>query len=195
MCCRRDRRIQAGFTPLTGEGRGIDCGVSWGSHRFLPWWLAPRSSQSRRAQNPTAAEQAASGPTKNAVKKKKTGRWRGWLLVFLTIAIILGVGRALMPWAVRDYVNRTLDRNKLYSGKIGLVQIHLWRGAYSIQDVHISKTTGNVPVPLFTAKQVDFAVQWRNLAHGKIVGRVLIDEPELNFVDAPSAGESQTGAA
>ncbi len=100
----------------------------------------------------------------------------------------------MMPWAVRDYVNRTLDRNQLYSGKIGPVKIHLWRGAYSIQDVHISKTTGNVPVPLFTAKQVDFAVQWHNLVHGKIVGRILIDQPELNFVDAPSAGESQTGA-
>ena len=135
-----------------------------------------------------------SGRAKNAVKKKKTGRWRGWLLAFVIIAVILGVGRALMPWAVRDYVNRTLDRNQLYSGRIGPVQIHLWRGAYSIQDVHISKTTGNVPVPLFTAKQVDFAVQWHNLAHGKIVGRILIDEPELNFVDAPSAGESQTGA-
>src|SRR5262249_45081054 len=109
-----------------------------------------------------------------------------------TVAI-LALGRALMPWAVRDYVNRTLDRNPLYSGKIGPVTIHLWRGAYSIDDVNISKTTGNVPVPFFSAKRVDFAIQWGTLLHRKIVGRVLMIEPELNFVQAKSEEESQIG--
>lgn len=99
-----------------------------------------------------------------------------------------------MPWALRDWVNRTLDRNQLYSGKIGPIEVHLLRGAYSIRDITISKTTGNVPVPFFAAKRVDFAVQWNALIHHKIVGRVLMDEPELNFVGAPSAGDSQTGA-
>jgi len=95
---------------------------------------------------------------------------------------------------VRDYVNRTLDRNPLYAGNIGPVQIHLWRGAYSIQDVRISKTTGNVPVPFFASKRVDFAIQWNALFHHKIVGRVLMQQPEMNFVDAPAEGEVQTGA-
>jgi len=99
-----------------------------------------------------------------------------------------------MPWGVRDYVNRTLDRNQLYSGRIGPVQIHLWRGAYSIQDIELSKTTGNVPVPFFSAKRVDFAVQWRNLVHGKVVARVLMDQPQINFVDSSTAADSQTGA-
>jgi hypothetical protein len=99
-----------------------------------------------------------------------------------------------MPWAVRDYVNRTLDRNQLYSGKIGPVEVHLWRGAYSIKDVQISKTTGNVPVPFFSANRVDFALQWHNLVHGKLVGRVLMDQPQINFVDSPTAADSQTGA-
>jgi len=98
-----------------------------------------------------------------------------------------------MPWAVRDYVNRTLDRNPLYEGKIGPVEIHLLRGAYAICDVRMNKTTGNVPVPFFAAKRVDFALQWDALLHRKVVGRVLMEEPEMNFVDAPSEGEDQTG--
>ncbi len=110
------------------------------------------------------------------------------------IAIILGVGRALLPWAVRDYVNRTLDQNQLYSGKIGPVEIHLWRGAYSIRDIQISKTTGDVPVPFFSARRVDFSIQWHALIHGKLVGRVVMDQPEVNFVDSPDASTSQTGA-
>lgn len=99
-----------------------------------------------------------------------------------------------MPWFVRDYVNRTLDRNPLYSGKIGEVQIHLLRGAYSIKDISISKTTGNVPVPFFAARRVDFSIQWNAITHGRLVGRILMEQPELNFVDAPTEGETQTGA-
>jgi hypothetical protein len=114
--------------------------------------------------------------------------------VLLILAVILGVARLILPWAVRDYVNRTLDRNPLYAGKIGKVQIHLWRGAYSINDLQISKASGNVPVPFFAGKQVDFAIQWNALWHGRIVGRVLMDRPEINFVDAPNEADSQDGA-
>src|SRR5437762_5306741 len=129
-----------------------------------------------------------------ALTRRRRWPWRTVGLIVLALALLLGVGRAMLPWFVRDYVNRTLDRNPLYAGNIGEVQIHLWRGAYSIQDVRISKVTGNVPVPFFAAKRVDFAIQWPALLHRKVVGRVLMQEPEMNFVDAPSEGEAQTGA-
>ena len=117
-----------------------------------------------------------------------------WLYVLLIVVLVAGGVRAALPWAVRDYVNRTLGRNPLYEGKIGKLSIHLWRGAYSIEDVRLLKTSGNVPVPLFAAARVDFAVQWRALTHRKVVGQVVMERPELNFVDAPSESESQTGA-
>ncbi len=120
--------------------------------------------------------------------------WRTLGIIVLVLVVLGGVGRAIMPWAVRKYVNRTLDRSVLYSGRIGPVEIHLIRGAYSITDVRISKTTGDIPVPFFSAKRVDFAVQWDALVHGRIVGRILIQQPELNFVDGPGADQSQTGA-
>ncbi|HUR46318.1 MAG TPA: DUF748 domain-containing protein, partial [Candidatus Saccharimonadales bacterium] len=125
--------------------------------------------------------------------RKRRRIWRVLGIILLALIFLLAIGRALLPWAVRDYVNRTLDRNPLYSGKIGQVQIHLLRGAYSIQDITISKTTGNVPVPLFSSKKVRFALEWNSLLHGKLVGRVLLESPELNFVDAPSESETQTG--
>jgi hypothetical protein len=114
--------------------------------------------------------------------------------VLLGLIIILAVARAFLPMFVRDYVNRTIDRSPLYSGTIGKVQIHLIRGAYSINDVKLSKTTGDVPVPLFSAKRLDFAIQWHALFHRKIVGKVVMQEPEINFVDATTEQESQTGA-
>src|SRR5690349_15509623 len=92
--------------------------------------------------------------------RAKRHRLRALGYVLLGLIVLLGIGRLILPWFVQNYVNRTLDRNPLYSGTIGHVEIHLLRGAYSINDVKLSKTTGDVPVPLFSAKRVDFAIQW-----------------------------------
>jgi hypothetical protein len=145
------------------------------------------------------SEAAGNGPKPrqhqhDAMPCKRHWRWRALFMFLLVVAVLAGIGRAILPWAVRNYVNRTLDRNPLYAGNIGEVQIHLWRGAYSIRDVRVIKTTGNIPVPLFSAKRVDFAIEWKALTHRRVVGRVLMEVPELNFVDASSEGESQTGA-
>lgn len=119
--------------------------------------------------------------------------WRTIGVLALILITLLVIGRATLPGFVRDYVNRTLDRNQLYSGEIGAVEVHLLRGAYAIRDIRISKTTGNVPVPFFSAKRLDFAIQWDALWHRKLVGRVMMEEPEMNFVDAATEGEQQTG--
>jgi len=110
------------------------------------------------------------------------------------LAVTLGVGRAMLPGLVRDYVNRTLDRNLLYGGRIGDVGIQLWRGAYSIRDIHISKRTGDVPDPFFEASNVVFSIQWDALLHRRVVARVLMQEPQLNFVDSPEESQSGAGA-
>ena len=141
------------------------------------------------------ADDPADPPTPRKKRHRRRRRW--WFRLggggILLIVILLLVGRAMLPWALRSYVNRTLDQNPLYDGKIGDIDVHLWRGAYSIEDIRLVKTTGNVPVPLFHAKRLDLAIEWRALFSGKIVGRVAIEQPELNFVDAGEKGESQTG--
>lgn len=124
---------------------------------------------------------------------KNHSRRRAFWLVVVALAAVLGLGRAVLPGLVRNHINHTLDRSQLYSGRIGAVEIHLLRGAYSIHDVRLDKTTASVPVPFFAAKGVDFAVQWGALLHGKVVSRLLIQEPELNFVEAPAGEESQNG--
>lgn len=121
-------------------------------------------------------------------------RWRRMVTAFLFLVALIVTARAMLPGFVRGYVNRTLDRSPLYAGSVGNIQIHLWRGAYSIEDIRIDKTTGNIPVPLFAAKRVDFAVEWNALFHGKVVGRMSMKEPELNFVDSSTEGGTQTGA-
>ena len=124
---------------------------------------------------------------------KRPRIWWRVRIVVLAFILVLGIGRALLPRLVRDYVKRTLDRNPLYDGAIGPVQLHLWRGAYSIQDVRITKTIGDVPVPFFSAGRVDFALEWKALLQRRVVGTILMNQPELNFVDESMAEETQMG--
>jgi hypothetical protein len=125
-------------------------------------------------------------------------RHHGWRVFLIVILVLVGVGtitRAVLPTAVRDYVNRTLDRNLLYEGRIGHVQIHLLRGAYSIDDVRISHRTGQLPVPVLSAKRVEFAIEWRALVHGRVVGQFELDAPELNFVASNDESQEKAGGA
>jgi hypothetical protein len=126
--------------------------------------------------------------------KKRRRRWlRGIGLTLLVLFLLLVAARLAMPSALRWYVNRTIDQSPLYDGKIGEIDVHLYRGAYSINDIRLIKTSGNVPVPLFSAKRLDLAIEWGALLNGKVVGRVLMDQPELNFVDAGDESSSQSG--
>jgi len=133
-------------------------------------------------------------PKEKPTAKKRRHWVRGIGFVLLVVIALITAARLVLPTELRKYVNRTLDRNQLYEGRIGDVQVHLLRGAYSIHDVKISQRTGNVPVPLLAAERVDFSVQWNALVHGRIVGQFVMQEPELNFVASSDQNEAQTGA-
>lgn len=143
-------------------------------------------------------EQEKTSSTTAESKKPRPGLIRrlfkfcAWLVLILIIAGV--VIRPFLPKAILWYVNRTLNQSPVYQGKVGGIQLALWRGAYTIKDVRIIKTTGNIPVPLFSAPEVDLSVEWRAILHRKIVATILVTSPQVNFVDDPSAGDSETGA-
>ena len=101
--------------------------------------------------------------------------------------------RLALPFALKAYVNHQLNRSKDYSGKIGDVTVHLWRGAYQIHDINIFKRSGSIPVPFFSARKMDLSLQWSELFHGSLVSRIAFQEPKLNFVSGPSTEQTQTG--
>lgn len=119
---------------------------------------------------------------------------RRLLSALLVLAALLLAARAAAPVFVQRYANRVLDRTEGYRGSIGDVDLSLWRGSYSIQDVEIEKSTGKVPVPFFRARTVDLSLEWRALFDGSLVGEVWLEEPQLNFVAGPTRAGGQTGA-
>lgn len=113
----------------------------------------------------------------------------------MIVLIIAAVAvRPFLPRVILYYVNRTLNQSPLYRGKIGDLDLHLYRGAYTIRNVRILKATADVPVPLFSAKEVDLHIDWHAILHRKIAGQIEVNQPEINFVDNPNPAESETGS-
>jgi hypothetical protein len=143
---------------------------------------------------PHTPETAPSPAAATSPPPKKRSRWR-WvrriaaLLILLLIAI-----RIALPFWVRNYVLKTIDADPLYHGEIEDVDLQLFRGGYTIKNLRLQKTTGNVPVPFFSARRVELSLETRALLSGKMVGRIRIQDPEMNFVDSSDPATAQTGA-
>ena len=93
-----------------------------------------------------------------------------WVLI--VIVLILVAVRIMLPFWVCDYVNRRLAELKDYRGHVEEVDLHLCRGAYKIRAVKVVKTSGDVPVPLFSAPWIDLSVQWMALSSAKFIFKV-----------------------
>lgn len=114
----------------------------------------------------------------------------GPLLILAAALIAL---RLALPHLVTDYVNRELHSLKSYEGSVEDVDIHLWRGAYSVRGVRIVKTGSARPVPFFRADHIDFSIEWRSLLHGRLVAEGVFFAPDLNLVQAEEKEKSQLG--
>lgn len=125
--------------------------------------------------------------------RRRLRSWRSpWLLAAVALVVVLVAARAYAPIAVRHYVNRTLAASEGYEGRIGDVDLNLWRGAYQIQNLDIVKKSGKTPVPLLRAPIVDLSIEWRALFDGAVVGEIWFEHPEFNFVAGPPE-EQQSG--
>jgi hypothetical protein len=114
-------------------------------------------------------------------------RWRRWWPWIIGVAILLIAVRIALPYAVRDYVNRALNKAHDYTGKIGDVNMRLWRGGYRIDQIKILRKTGLVTSPLFSAPRIDLSIDWRELFHGSVVGEVVMQDPHVNFAASTNA--------
>jgi len=139
-------------------------------------------------------QQAAESPSPAPAETKKRLWGRIAIIAALILVILVIAARVAMPYTLRWYVNRTINKNPLYQGKIDDIDVHLWRGAYTIKNIRLLKVTGDVPVPLYIAKKIDLQIEWGALIHRRVVGQVVMYEPQINFVAGPSDSQSQTGA-
>jgi hypothetical protein len=120
-------------------------------------------------------------------------RGRKWSIAVVVIVVVLIAARIAMPFVVEDYVNGRLSRLEAYQGHIGDVDIHLWRGAYSIDAIEIVKKDAARSVPFFKTPRLNLSVEWRSLFRGSLVAEAVFQSPEINLVQAKTEAGSQLG--
>ena len=76
----------------------------------------------------------------------------------MVIVVILIAVRLALPYVLKDYANRQLNKSHDYGGSIGDVTVHLWRGAYRIHNINIVKRDGEVSTPFFSANYLDLSL-------------------------------------
>ena len=120
-------------------------------------------------------------------------RARKILIGLAALIVVLVAARLALPYAVKDYANRKLAQLEAYDGHVGDIDIHLWRGAYSIDDLVIVKKGASRPVPFFKSRRVDLSVEWHSLLRRRVVAEAAFDSPEINLVQAKNDADSQLG--
>jgi hypothetical protein len=121
--------------------------------------------------------------------------WRKKLpMIAVTLLALLVALRLALPSLVERQINIGMAQLGEYHGYVGDVDLHLWRGAYAINDMVIEKSSGKIPVPLFKAPHIDLSVSWREIFHGAIVAEVIMEYPEINLVDGRGSADRQSGS-
>ncbi|MEX1269617.1 MAG: DUF748 domain-containing protein [Balneolaceae bacterium] len=124
------------------------------------------------------------------INKNKNIKKRYWIP--LLIIVILIIARLALPYWITGKVNETLENLEGYTGSIAGVDLDLYRGAYSVDSLVVDKIEDNNEVPFLFISGIDLSVEWPALLNGAIVGEVVLQKPEINFV-APNEDDGEFG--
>lgn len=114
------------------------------------------------------------------------------LILFMLLLPLVVFHFFLDVWATH-YVNRVLGNINGYQGKVTNVSIHLYRGAYQLEDLKIYKVNGGIPTPFVDIALTDLSIEWRALFQGRIVSEIILTRPVLNFAVSANGQTRQTG--
>jgi hypothetical protein len=120
-------------------------------------------------------------------------RRRKIVIALLAVVLLLVSARVALPYLVEDFVNDRLAALDAYDGHVSDIDIHLWRGAYSIDGIEIVKTGASRPIPFFRTDRLNLSVEWHSLLRGSIVAEASFVRPEVNLVQGRTEADSQLG--
>ena len=114
-----------------------------------------------------------------------------WIVVGSLLVILIAF-RIALPYILLRFVNKELQTIPGYTGHVDDIDVALIRGAYTIKTIKLDKTGGKIPVPFFSAETIDLSVEWKALFHRRIVGKIIVQHPIINFAKGPTKETSQT---
>jgi hypothetical protein len=105
----------------------------------------------------------------------------GFILIVLIILAVIVV-RLALPGIVKNYVNKKLNELPGYTGHVDDIDIHLFRGAYVIHNLLLRKKSDPEKYPFLQIGQADLSLEWHSLFKGRLVGKVLLNQPDINIL-------------
>ena len=101
-------------------------------------------------------------------------------IVLISLILILIVIRLMLPSIILHRINKSLASLEGYDGHIDDIDMSLFRGSYSIDNMEIKrKEPAKTPVELFKLDFIELSVEWKPLLHGRAVGQIFLDHPEI----------------
>lgn len=109
------------------------------------------------------------------------------------LGLLLVSIRLAMPYAIRHYVNHAIKNVQGFDGSVKDIRINLYRGAYTIDNLVLVKTNAATREPFLIIPEMDLSIQWHELFHGALVGKVVVNDARINFENGPTEQEKQAG--
>lgn len=110
-------------------------------------------------------------------------------IIIASTLLFLFVLRLAAPFAVEKGVNYALQQTPGLRGKIGDVDIALYRGAYQIKDIELYVIDGTLEKPLVRITRLDISILWAALFRGSVVAEMQFFQPEFYYADTSEQEE------
>lgn len=128
----------------------------------------------------------------------KTGRvgrrckvMMGCSLGLLGLLILIGI---FSPMIIQYHLNHNVFRDMgNYTGRVEDVDVNWWSGSYRLKELVLWRKGGNQDVPFFRVEDFSIGISWDAIRRGAIRAGVVLENAELNFLDAERAEKRQTG--
>lgn len=112
-------------------------------------------------------------------------------VVLVGLCILVGV---LAPFLIRYHLNHNVFRDMgNYTGKVEGVDVKWLSGAYRLENLVLWRKGGNQEVPFFRVESLLIGLSWDAILNGAILAGVVVENAELNFLDAKLAEKRQSG--
>lgn len=115
----------------------------------------------------------------------------GCAVVVVGLFVLVGV---LAPQIIQYHLNHNIFRDMgSYTGRVEDVDVSWLSGAYRLEDLVLWRKGGNKDVPFFQVEDLSIGISWDAILHGSILAGVVLENAELNFLDANLPEKRQTG--
>lgn len=115
----------------------------------------------------------------------------GCVATIVALFVLVGV---LSPLLIQYHLNHNLFRDMgNYTGRVEDVDVSWLSGSYRLEDLVLWRKGGNQDVPFFRVDSLSIGLSWDAILHGAILASAVIDDAELNFLDANREEKRQSG--